>query len=225
MNLVKALFRFIVSHTISRKTGMYWLATNKEMKLLDFMDSGYLFENGWFRSMEENRSVNLQGEEIAWLPYSLLRFLNARLNKGMRVLEFGSGASSIYFSRRVKQVVSVEDNTDWYTKLLENKPENLFLILAETKDAYVNIQYEELNFELILVDGEFREDCLFKSIEYLSRDGVIVLDDTNAEVFSRLIPKMTELGFKHLKFNDFAPIFNYNKESTLFYRDTNCFGL
>jgi hypothetical protein len=204
---------------------MYWLATNAEMKLLNFLDSGYLYENGWFRSIEENKSINSEGDEIAWLPYTLLRFLNERLDRNRTVLEFGAGASSMYFSKRVEKVVSVEDDRNWYNRVLANKPSNLTLILAETKDLYINVRYEKLSFDLVLVDGQFREECLFKSIEYLSPEGVILLDDTNAFEFGRLIPQMVERGFKYLKFNDFAPIINYNKESTLFYRDSNCFGL
>lgn len=225
MKVIRTIFKFIVSHSIGRKTGMYWLATNAEMKILDFLESGYLYQNGWFKSIEENKSINLKGEEIAWLPYSLLRFLDDRLSRTMNILEFGSGASSLYFSRKVKHVVSVEDDKDWYNILLIKKPDNLSLVLAETKDSYVNVQYPHLNFDLVLVDGEFREDCLFKSIEYLNGSGVILLDDTNAPEFGQLTHRMVDLGFKYLKFNDFAPIINYNKESTLFYRDSNCLGL
>lgn len=204
---------------------MYWLATNTEMKLLDFMESGYLYQNGWFKSIEANKSINLKGDAIAWLPYSLLRFFDDRLTHDMTVLEFGSGASSQYFSRKVKYIVSIENDRDWYNKLLADKPENLTLILAETRDSYINIQQQDMRFDLVLVDGEFREECLFKSIKYLSERGVILLDDTNADEFSQLFRKMVELGFRYLKFNDFAPIINYNKESTLFYRDSNCLGL
>jgi len=225
MKLLRSIFNFLVRHSLGRRTGMYWLATNSEMKLLNFLDAGYLHENGWFRSIEENRSINLQGEEIAWLPYSLIRFLNERLKSTMNVLEFGAGASSVYFSKRVKSVVSVEDNRDWYHQVLAKKPDNLTLVLAETKNAYVNFQPDGDKFDFVLIDGQFRQDCLFKSIEHLNAKGVILLDDTNFAEFGQLIPKMVALSFKHFTFNDFAPIIVYNKESTLFYRDSNCLGL
>jgi hypothetical protein len=204
---------------------MYWLATNVETKLLNFMDSGYLYQKGWFRSIGENRSVNLKGEEIAWLPYSLLNFLDDRLDKKMKVLEFGAGASTRYFARRVNTVVSIEGDRSWYDAVLADKPDNVHLILAETQTAYTNVPDKGFAFDLILVDGEFREECLLKSVGLLSDRGVILLDDTNAPELGALIDKMTSLGFKHLKFNDFAPIIAYNKESTLFYRSQNCMAI
>ena len=225
MKVLRSIFRFLIGITVGRKTAMYWLASNSEGKLLNFLDAGYLYENGWFRSLEENRSVNLKGEAIAWLPYSLLRFLNDRLQPHLTILEYGAGASSFYFAARVKAVVSVENNRSWYEHILANKPQNLTLVLAENEDTYVRAGGPVRKFDFILVDGDFREACLRKGIEYLSDAGVILLDDTNAPEFNSLIPNMTQLGFKHLRFNDFAPIISYNKESTLFYRDGNCLGL
>jgi len=225
MKALRFVFRFLISITIGRKTAMYWLASNAESKLLNFLDAGYLYENGWFRSLEENRSVNLRGEAIAWLPYSLLRFLNDRLKKDLTVLEFGAGASSFYFAERVRSVVSVENNSDWYAHILSKKPENLTLIFADNQEAYVRAEGRDAQFDFILIDGDFRADCLRNCLNYLNESGVVLLDDTNAPEFADLIPGMTRLGFKHLRFNDFAPIISYNKESTLFYRDYNCLGL
>src|SRR3954447_6175598 len=52
--------------------------------------------------------------EIPWFSYAAIDFLENFLQPHMTVCEYGSGGSTLFFSRRVKSVVSIEDNRTWF---------------------------------------------------------------------------------------------------------------
>ena len=49
-----------------------------------------------------------------WLTEGAIDFLSHFVRPGFRVLETGSGASTLWFAKRAKSVVSIEDDPDWY---------------------------------------------------------------------------------------------------------------
>mgnify|MGYP001627469977 CR=1 FL=1 len=52
---------------------------------------------------------------IPWLVFSSISFLNKWLKKEMRVFEYGSGGSTLYFASRVERVISIEHSCEWYS--------------------------------------------------------------------------------------------------------------
>ena len=51
---------------------------------------------GWFRSFKFKESIDHNGNPIPWWTYSIIDFLQERLNnKSIRVLEFGCGNSTV----------------------------------------------------------------------------------------------------------------------------------
>src|SRR5215813_10406387 len=52
--------------------------------------------------------------EIPWFSYAAIDFLETFVGPEMNVFEYGSGGSTVFFARRARQVVSVEDNPKWY---------------------------------------------------------------------------------------------------------------
>jgi predicted O-methyltransferase YrrM len=53
-----------------------------------------------------------------WLTYGAILALEELLTPTMRVLELGSGGSTLFFARRVASVVSFETNETWYAQTL-----------------------------------------------------------------------------------------------------------
>jgi protein-L-isoaspartate O-methyltransferase len=51
------------------------------------------------------------------MNYSVVEFLRQRLTKNMLLFEYGSGYSTLFFSKLVKKVVSVEYDKDWYERM------------------------------------------------------------------------------------------------------------
>ena len=78
---------------------------------------GYLRDTGWIRSRKERLSVDKDGDFIPWLTYPAIGFLRSLNLREAKVLEFGAGASSIYFLNRESLVTSIEEDSEWISKL------------------------------------------------------------------------------------------------------------
>jgi hypothetical protein len=72
--------------------------------------SGYY--DTWKSSQTPGRST--MTDEVPWLTYEAIDFLNRYLNKSMHVFEFGGGGSTVYFAKNAGQVVTVEHDADWF---------------------------------------------------------------------------------------------------------------
>ena len=46
--------------------------------------------------------------EVPWFSYAAIDFLDGFLRPGMMVCEYGSGGSTLFFSKRVRSVVSID---------------------------------------------------------------------------------------------------------------------
>lgn len=76
----------------------------------------------WYKYLN-NKSSPVQGE-LPWLTFSAIKFLEKTLTEKMTVYEFGSGGSTLFFSKRVKQVYSVEHDRKWFlcvSNAIQNK--------------------------------------------------------------------------------------------------------
>lgn len=65
----------------------------------------------WLRTM---KSHNPMKDGLPWLPFPAIRFLQSILRQDARVFEYGAGGSSLFFSRHVGELVSIEHDRTWY---------------------------------------------------------------------------------------------------------------
>jgi len=90
--------------------------------------------------------------------------------------------STLWFAEQSKEVVSVESNPEWY-RTMSQKTEgfrNARLVLASSKESYVGAIAEAGGlFDLILIDGLHRDECIDLARTYLSSGGVVVVDNTD----------------------------------------------
>lgn len=193
--------------------------------LLSQRVEGYLFDSGWFTSFKLKLPVDINENPIPWLTYSSIDFLSNRLTKELNILEFGSGNSTFYFASKTKSVTSIEHNQLWYNKLKIKLPSNAKILFSDES------KYEEIlenlsdNFDIILIDGIRRNECIKKSYNYLSKKGIIILDDSEREEYFEGIDFLYKNGFKEITFTGISPGLLYKKSTTIFYRTENCFGI
>jgi len=184
----------------------------------------YLDEVGWLRSFEENMPVDKSGNPIPWFTYSMIHFLSERTDKSMKVFEFGSGNSTIWWSNRVSKVFSCEHSKKWYNKIVEKKPDNVKYIFSKN----YNKKYERMVtlpeecFDIIVVDGKRRKQCVKSSKKKLKKDGIIIWDDTHRESYESGISNLYENGFKKLTFRGLKPTNSWLSETSIFYKKENC---
>ena len=99
-----------------------------------------------------------------------------------RVFEYGAGASTIWLARHAASVTSVEHHAEWHRRLTKEvaRFQNIELHHRELDgDAYIGaIDDADGPFDLIVVDGRRRTECLARAIPHLAPGGIILLDDS-----------------------------------------------
>ena len=145
---------------IQRKNKKCYLIPIKEpkvlLKLLSLRLSGYLIDVGWFSAFKSGEPVDKNFEPLPWLTYSFIDFITERLSKEFNVFEFGSGNSTLFFARKVRDVTSVEHSIEWYNKLKNKIPNNSKLILSKSdssEDYVAGLKQANKTFDLIIIDG------------------------------------------------------------------------
>lgn len=113
-----------------------------------------------------------------WLTDGAVDFIEA-LPPG-RVLEFGAGSSTLYFARRGFELVSFEHDEAWHAGVAG--------FLADMPNAQVHLRprpyweavtdMPDAGFDLVLVDGRDRVDCVREARRLVRPGGVMVVDNT-----------------------------------------------
>lgn len=123
---------------------------------------------------------------VPWLTEEAIAFLEIFIEEhpSAKILEFGSGASTLWFAKRNVELVSVEHNSEWFQKisgLLKDDSTSFRVNYILSKLPYYTIteQFPDEYFDLILVDGRNRKGCIFFSTPKLKNGGILMLD--NAE--------------------------------------------
>lgn len=201
---------------------------NRLKSLLSFGHKGYLNSIGWFRAFDEQQAIDKNGDPLPWVTYSFIDFIKTRLNKDLVVFEYGSGSSTLFYAERVKRVVSVEHDENWYKKIVGSKPANSEMIYTQlTTDGEYARKAATLNekFDMIIVDGRDRVNCCKHSLNALSHHGVLVLDDSERTAYSPARSQLKKAGFRELSFSGISPGLFYLKATSVFYRPDNCLSI
>lgn len=198
---------------------------------LAFGRNSYLRGHGWFASVIRKRPVDSHGMPLPWLSYPFIDFIDPRLDPCMKVLEFGTGYSTLYWSERTGQVFGIEHDPAWKAELEASLPANADVRLVEfdprNPDAYAKAADNwGMRFDIIVVDGPERNATLLHAVELLSDSGVIVLDNASRERYRASADLLqSRLGFRRIDFKGMCPGAARESCTTLFYRTGNCLGI
>lgn len=134
--------------------------------------------------------------ERPWFSYAATEWLAGYVRQDMRVFEYGSGGSTLFFSSRVACVVSVEDDAAWQdlvsARLAQLGRRNVELRhrafdFKQPRDfassGYVAAVREGAPWDIIVVDGQdwtFQERpvCFAVAQECVVKGGAIIVDDS-----------------------------------------------
>lgn len=130
-------------------------------------------------------SERMVGLDLPWWNVAATReielFLKAR--PGARVFEYGTGASTAWLAQRAGEVITVEHDGAWLEKFSHvlRPLRNVELLHRETSvdpSQYIDAIKGRGKFDLIVVDGRRRVDCLSAAKASLSPGGILLFDDS-----------------------------------------------
>ncbi len=201
----------------------------KAYRALIANNRSYLYESGWMKSLEAGRPVDLSGESMPWMNIPIVNFIKNRLSLKIKLFEYGSGHSTLFFANRVNRVVSVEYNQNWFNSIQKLAPANVKLIY-KAKDIdgdYCRTISDEVpeKFNAIIIDGRDRVNCAKQSVNAVSDDGIIILDDSQREKYQEAFEFLHSRGFRSMSISEIKFTDSENHQSTIFYRNDNCFNI
>ena len=135
--------------------------------------------NQWWK-----RSKPDELQPIPWLAPNVIEYLESLLHADMRVLEHGSGGSTLWLAARVKAVTSVEGDEKWRAQIKGRAGANVRLYAGN----YPSDGMKRGRFDLLLIDGEpveTRATWLYLAEKIVKPGGWIVLDNANRPEYAR----------------------------------------
>lgn len=201
---------------------------DKRIESLKKMDSGlFTVRKSYLRSKGEKgylmyrilrpilkvryRTFRKLNDPSPWLSPSSIRFLKSYLTKDMTGLEYGSGISTLFTAPKVKRLVSIEHNKEWYGMISErfkkdgiNNVDYRFVAkndsdLYKDKEFQMESEYnykvrkdyvdyflaasdlEDESLDFILVDGRARPECLYYALPKLKKNAIVILDNSERD--------------------------------------------
>jgi hypothetical protein len=104
----------------------------------------------WKRSLK--KGSNPFADELPWMTYRAIDYIKDNLSDDSVVFEFGSGGSTLFFSKHYKKVVSVEHEKKWHDIILKelksrriNNAELIFSRKISNKVGLFNPEYQVAN--------------------------------------------------------------------------------
>lgn len=188
----------------------------------------YVHSSGWIESKRRGYPCRPDGSELPWMNYAVVALLERRLNKTLSVFEYGSGYSTCFYARHARSVVSVEYDENWYANISSRLPENanLMFVKHDVDGQYCRtIMRTGTHYDVVVVDGRDRVNCLKKSMHSLSERGVIILDDSERDSYAPGILHAQSNGYCTVDFEGLKPTSSLWCRTTILYRRDNCLGL
>tara|TARA_B100000959_G_C14928111_1_gene602375 strand:+ start:504 stop:1142 length:639 start_codon:yes stop_codon:yes gene_type:complete len=171
---------------------LFWSAWKRVFLFITEPGHDKLFE----RFKKINKNIYLTKPE-PWLTFTAIDFIKERLQEGLKILEWGSGSSSLWFDQNRCMVTAIEHNEDWANTVKEMKSENIHVIIEKEKSDYVRPAINFSTINIFLIDGIYRNECasclveLIKSSEILS-GAMIIFDDTSRLEYQESVQSLTK---------------------------------
>lgn len=177
--------------------------------------TNWLRAQGYDRSLQTLQAVDAKENPLPWYTYPLIEYLRQFDFRNARIFEYGSGHSTLFWASRCAEVVAVEHNPEWYEYMRKRLPGNVTLFLRPNPDEYASaIKEAGGEFDIIVIDGEWRLRCAQESLGFLSRSGLLLLD--NSDWFVDTNNYLRARGFFQVDFSGAGPINRYAWTSSLF---------
>lgn len=202
--------------------GLWW---KRNIARIEAATSGYLPQMGWIETRACRLALDRAGAAIPWFTYPAIALLSDRVKPTWQVLEFGAGMSTIWWTKRVGEVVAVEHDALWAKRVASQCDARLLVAGDETPATYLAPVSQLGGFDVVVVDGIFRNECIQAALGLLGESGVVILDDAQRKEYAAGTALLHQHGFRALPLHGPQPVSKRAGCTTIFYRQNNVMDL
>jgi len=119
-----------------------------------------------------------------WWPYPAVRAISALVRPDWKVLEFGSGRSTVWLAQRCAEVVSIESTPVWAAfvqKQVEGCSGEVRVIQRDLESYADTSDFADASFDFCVIDGLVRFRCFENALRVVRPGGYIYLDDSDSD--------------------------------------------
>jgi hypothetical protein len=164
-------------------------------------------EFGFMESAKTETPKDSSGETMPLYTYPCYEWINSIDWSGADVFEYGCGFSSLFWKRKKVNLYGVDNNDAWIMH------DNVILETDLTKYPSA-INKIDNKFDVIVIDGSARYDCVSLSVNKVKSNGMIILD--NSEWHKDTKELLDKEDFIPIHFHGFKPI-HVDSETTSCY--------
>ncbi len=174
--------------------------------------------------------------DVPWWTYRAINAVEGWLAdrpRPVRVFEYGSGASTLWLARRANEVITTEHDADFAETLAPRLEAagNVSLqvvpdvpsdhpVVASAKAGYAGRDFADYvaaidvydAFDLLVVDGRARPECLARGLPHLRSDGLIVFDNSARR---RYRPGINSAPVTETRLRGLTPTLPYPEQTSL----------
>jgi len=152
---------------------------------------------------------------VPWYTYPAIEYLLQFDLSNKSVFEWGSGGSSLFFSKRAKNVCSVENDSKWFENINKYKCKNLSLKLVVKEEDYAkSITVFNQKFDIIVIDAIQRFECASIACKFLNETGMIILD--NSDWYRNTAKQLRNEGLIEIDMHGLGPLNSYTWTTSFF---------
>ena len=107
-------------------------------------------------------------------------------------LEWGSGNSTLYFPKRHKCIqkwLAMEHNKRYFELLADKISKRAEIKVVDGKNDYISYPLDFQSPDFILIDGQYRDECLDVAFRIAKEDTIILLHDSGRAESSSMLEK------------------------------------
>ena len=181
--------------------------------------------SGHFRSALRRRAVDAGGRPLPWYTYPAIEFLARQDYADRRVLEWGAGHSTVWWSARAASVLAFDSDPKWVEWVGAAAPA---AVVHRVPDDLTGVDtfLGSGAFDVIVIDGLDRLRCARRSPALLADGGAIVFDNSEGywgpEGEYPILDMLRSEGFQRVDFYGYAPGVFWPHCTSLFFR-SRCF--
>lgn len=165
-------------------------------------------EYGHARSQQAKLPVSSSGLPLPWYTYPAIEYCNQLHASGLKIFEYGCGNSSLYWAHKGAEVWCVEHDKEWYEQMRAKSSRLRGIVLREECKGYAEAIGETAErFDVVILDGAWRNACAAVSVQHLRDGGIIILD--NSDWYADVARYLRERDYFQVDFNGFGPINPY----------------